>query len=49
MQSIPVSPPITRMFRRVASSKKATVETGELVVNAWQVVVPTASRASKKR
>ena len=36
------------MPRRVASSKKARVETGLDVVNAWQVVVPEASSALKK-
>ena len=45
---MPVRPAITRMSRRAASSKNSSVETGLLVVNAWQVVVPPASRASKK-
>src|SRR5215471_20466837 len=47
IRSIPVRPPITSMLRWVASSKNASVETGELVVNAWQVVVPEARRLSK--
>ena len=46
-RSMPVRPAITRMLRRAASSKNSSVETGLLVVNAWQVVVPPASRASK--
>ena len=45
---MPVRPAITRMSRRAASSKNSSVDTGLLVVNARQVVVPPASRASKK-
>ena len=45
---MPVRPAISRMLRRAASSKSSSVDTGLLVVKAWQVVVPPASRSSKK-
>jgi hypothetical protein len=46
---MPVRPAITRMLRRLASSNNSSVETGEELVNAWHVVVPPASSASRKR
>ena len=46
--SMPVRPAMTRMLRRAASSKNSSVDTGLVVVNAWQVVVPPASKLSKK-
>jgi hypothetical protein len=46
--SMPVRPVMTRMLRRAASSKNSSVATGLVVVNAWQVVVPPASKLSKK-
>jgi len=39
---------MTRMSRRVASSKNSSVDTGLLVVKAMAVVVPPATSASKK-
>ncbi|MEY9702743.1 hypothetical protein ABIE71_005486 [Bradyrhizobium diazoefficiens] len=49
LRSIPVRPAITRMLRLLASSNSSSVATGEELVKAWQVVVPAASSASRKR
>ncbi|MFK4621887.1 hypothetical protein ABIF50_005193 [Bradyrhizobium diazoefficiens] len=37
------------MLRLLASSNSSSVATGEELVKAWQVVVPAASSASRKR
>jgi len=46
---MPVRPAISRTLRRAASSNSSSVAAGAVVVKAWQVVVPEASKLSKNR